>query len=306
MGDKSNLLSSTKNFVRLAFTVLLFFGGAYLIEKDINVYFGLILVGWSFLRVFKDVRAAYTMPLERSLLDAVSESRAATKISISLKVDGILGHHALGAAFERLKGLGRLSSEVTIEQWRQTLLEKFRKQEGLLSDDPTWAKVEFDIRSGQLWVDGDYRQNSIIYHAILIPDESLENPYAGRDGLTIRIFVLNGQLVVQVGEWEEEDGRREEWQKDTSWIAWDTVTEFPLLLCPLVHYIPPRFLLLDIFANSLDHPNWERMKASYFERVENYRRVLGAFGEPGEEELRKRQLDEFKSQLAKEGYKWSM
>jgi hypothetical protein len=166
-------------------------------------------------------------------------------------------------------------------------------------------RVTFEVRAGQLWKDGEYRQSPFIHHEVLIPDESMKRESwsaKAYDGLRIRAHVINGVLKVQVGRWNEDFGHREPGQK-YHWMAWDTVTSFPLLLNPLDHYLSPRLLLLDFFSMPHHRKGWQREKRRFFRRVEEYRRVLGTWGEYGEDSLETQQARELEGWLKREGFR---
>lgn len=301
-------LSFFWNAARACFTIGLFLGGAYLIDNRSNVYVGLLLVGWSFARASAYVQMVYRLSLGRAVLDAVSETRANTRIEIYMKIDAVLEHPAVVATFERLQQLGRIPVEVTINQWREGLVQRFRARADLPAEHKSWALVVFEVRAGQLWKNGEYRGSPVIFHEVLIPDDSLKKKYAWGDdeemrydGVRFRVLVINGLLKLQVGEWDEETGHREPGQK-YGWMAWDTITTFPLLLDPLDHFLPPRFLLLDYFSFPHHRKRWPGAKRTFFRQADEYRRALSTFGEYGENRLHERQANQFKRWLEREGF----
>ena len=123
------------------------------------------------------------------------------------------------------------------------------------------------------------------------------------EGLKIRILVINGVLKVQVGEWTEKTGHREPGQGSGQWLAWDTVTTFPLFLQALDHYLPPRFLLLDYFSSLSHRKHWSRDKKAFFRHADEYRRVLSTWGEYRENRLQDRQAKQFDQWLTREGFR---
>ena len=161
------------NAARACFTFGLFLGGAYLIDSRNNVYIGLLLVGWSFARASTYIQMAYRLSLGRAVLDAVSETRSNTRIELYMKIDAVLEHSAVVATFERLKQRRRIPVEVTIDRWREGLVQRFRTRAELPPEDKSWALVVFEVRAGQLWKNGEYRGSPVIFHEVLIPDESL-------------------------------------------------------------------------------------------------------------------------------------
>jgi hypothetical protein len=163
-----SLVRGARSLVRGGFTVGLFVGGAYLVDNQRNVYWGLLLVGWSFARASTYLQSPYRLGLGRSLLNAVAESRSNSKLELYLRIDAILEHPRVGEAFERLQRLGRIPPVATLSSWRTAVVERFRSRAVLAPDDPSYAKVVFEVRSGQLWKDGEYRGTSVIFHEILI------------------------------------------------------------------------------------------------------------------------------------------
>lgn len=279
----------------------MFIGGAYLIDSRHSVYFGLLLVGWSCARAA--VRSVLGNLLSPSaLLDTVAETRAASRLDLTLRIDAILEHPAVNAAFERLRALGRIPEATSMEQWRRDLVERFRKLRDLPAEEPARERVSFEFRSGQIWKNREFHYSSIISHEVLIEDEALKagitNEYSG---LTVRVVVVNGLLKVQVGEWEERVGYRAPGQT-CEWIAWDTITSFPLLLNPRDHFIPPRFLWLDHFSGPR-HRHDRKEARLLFYRAWAYRRVLSTFGYIGEQRLSEHQDRDFEAWLKREGYR---
>jgi hypothetical protein len=300
---KHNVHAVGLSTARTLLTVGLFIGGAYLIDSRTNTYAGLLFVGWSFSRVSAYALRAYRLSVGASLLEAVAATRANTRTDLLLRIDAIIGHPAVNAAFDRLKRLGRIQTPVTFAEWRDGLIRRYRAEHDIAPEDNPLERVAFEVRAGQLWKDGEYRQSPFIHHEVLIADESMKRESflaKGHDGLRIRVLVINGVLKVQVGRWDEEFGHREPGQNN--WIAWDTVTSFPLLLNPLDHYLSPRLLLMDYFSMPHHRKSWQREKRRFFRRVEEYRRVLGTWGEYGENSLATRQAKELEGWLKREGF----
>jgi hypothetical protein len=216
--------------------------------------------------------------MAQHLIDVVAETRAAVTMELYLKIDAILQHPKCVEAFHRLQALKRIPAEVDVAEWQRNLLDKFRERASLPADEQPWAHAVFEIRGSQRWVNGMYQPSPVILYEILIPEDALKSHASALDGdgayhgLTIRTFVLNGVLKVQVGQWgDEEEGSREPGQI-VPWMAWDTITTFPLLLNPADHYLPTRFLLLDYFIQPMHRPEWSRAKRR-FQRDVEYRRA---------------------------------
>lgn len=297
------------SILRGCFTPALFVSGAYLIDTRTQVYLGLLLVGWSFARMSTYTQRVYGLPLGATVVDVAAETRSNTKIEIWMKIDAILGHPAVASVFDRLRKLERVPQDTSLDAWRESLIARFRTREKLSVDNQPWAKVVFEVRAGQLWTNGEYRPLPVLFHQVLVPDEAFLNRHAWGTtedaqyhGLKVRVGVLNGILRLQVGEWDEDASQREPGQT-RDWMAWDTITTFPLLLNPLDHYLPPRFLLLDYFTFPHHRKGWRRAKAAFFRQADEYRRIVSTFGEWGEGRLYERQTAEFKRWIHKEGFK---
>jgi hypothetical protein len=297
--------------VRQVFTINLFLGGAYLIDTRSNTYLGLFLVGWSILRVSVNALTAYGRAVSPTLIETIASTRANTRIDLWLVIDAITRHRAVFEAFERLKKGRRIPLSVPFEEWRKGLVERYRTRYGTAADDACVKRITFEFRAGQLWKDGEYSAVPFLHHEILIPDSAMKREHAELycdtenlqyDGLRIRVCVINGVLKVQVGKWNEEFGHREPGQQ-YDWMAWDTVTSFPLLLNPLDHYLSPRLLLFDYFTVPHHRKGWAKEKKRFFRLTEEYRRVLGTWGEYGEHALADRQAKAFQRWLNREGFK---
>jgi hypothetical protein len=297
------------NVARGTFTLALFLGGAYLVDARQNTYIGLFLVGWSFGRASTYMLTLYRLSVGRALLGVVADTRCNTTIELYVAVNEVLNHSTVAAAFERLKTSSRIDPDVAFENWRDSAVERYRMRDKVPTEGREYEHVVFNIRAGQLWKNLELQRLPVILHELLIPDESLKKT-AGffradekYDGLKIRLLVINGVLKLQVGNWsEEETGHREPGQSQGHWIAWDTVTTFPLLLNPLDHYLPPRFLLLDFFSSSTRSKRRSKEKRAFFRYADDYYRALGTWGEYGEERLKDRQGRQFEKWLESEGF----
>jgi hypothetical protein len=305
-----DITASIWNALGAAFTVALFIGGASLVQSG-SAFLGLLLVGWCFVRASTYVQRAYQLTLGRAVLDAVAESRCNTTLTLHIRIDSILEHPTVAAAYERLEKLNRVLPGGSLRQWRDELLTTHRRRASLTDGEAPFASTTFEVRSGQLWKDGEYQALPVMFHEVLIPHDSLkrkiewvwhsENEDRKYAGLRTRAVVINGLLKVQVGAWEEDVGHREPEQK-YSWIAWDTITTFPLMLDPLDHYLPPRFLLLDYFSEPHHRKLWSRAKQTFLREADEYRRVLSTFGQYGETKLYERQAAHFAEWLKREGF----
>jgi len=139
----------------LFFPIVIFVFGAYLIDVRRSVYLGLIFVGWSFASVY--TRLLLREGIGRVLFDAVAETRCDTRLEVSVFIETVLAQPAIAATFERLRALGRLPPDLTVETWRQELVRTYATRRGVSDDSPPVERVVFEVRSGQLWKDGQYR-----------------------------------------------------------------------------------------------------------------------------------------------------
>jgi hypothetical protein len=305
---RDDIAASALNALRWIITAGMFFGGLYLIETQRSLYVGVVFVGWAFIRASAYVQHVYRMPLGPTLLDAASASAANTTIKLMLKIDAVVDHPSLRGAFDRLRAKGRIGPEVVFADWQAGLVRRFREGAQLPEGHRSWEVVSFDFRAGQIWKNGEYSRMSFIFHEVLIPEESMKPKHVLShsddiyfDGLRIRAVVINGILKVQIGKWSEESGYREP-KQSSHWMAWDTITTFPLILNSLDHRLPPRLLLLDYFSLPHHRSGWKRAKRRAFRQADEYRRVLSTFGTYGESALWERQRREFKRWLEKEGF----
>jgi hypothetical protein len=284
---------------RPAFTIALFLIGAYLVGNQ-QIYVGLLLVGVSFVRWSAESHW-------RTLLNVVADTRVSTTIHAHLNLEAILDHPAARSASNRLRQLGRLPADSTHDQWTRSLIERFQQRASV--SEGAGVRVTFECRGGQVWINGEHRPFPGLVHEFVIPDDAQQRKHSdlwpgdeAYAGVRVRVIVINGILKLQIGEWDEETGYREAGQQ-YDWMAWDTITTFPLLLNPIDHRLSPRLLLCGYFSYPIHRKDWHRMKRLFGRQADDYCRALRTFGEYGENRRLTAMNRDFEYWLREEGFK---
>jgi hypothetical protein len=221
----------------------------------------------------------------------------------------LLSHLSAKKTFMHLRQAGCYAKNLSWEAWRDATIERYRARKKLGPADEAVERVAFSIRNGRVSKDGQ-EHGPFIVHEVLLPDEALKRDLKAvaaidwddenelYDGLRVRIVVVNGVLKLQLGKWAEPYGRE---VRSGRWIAWDTITSFPLLLNYHEHYIPARFLLVDIQERSGTVPGWPSTRA-WWRAVRDYERVVALAGEWGEQRAKARLEDQLNAWTKRDGF----
>ena len=170
-------------------------------------------------------------------------------LKITICVDEVLKHEAVSALFGKLQSTGTITKEITESDWIELLVENYKQTH---NTDTATDEVTFNIKNNLLWKNGAIDFGDTIYHEVYIPydkpdgsrtivlplgkgiDDILRSiettfPQGIRDGITIRAFLVNGIVKLQIGRFSE-------WLSPEVikggldvYKTCETITSFPLL-----------------------------------------------------------------------------
>src|SRR5262249_39173781 len=142
-------------------------------------------------------------------------------LRLIIGIEGLLKHEAVSELFLKLQSTGTIRREISEDQWKTQLLENYRQK---YKTDNVHHEVKFNIKNNLLWTNGEIDFNDSIYHELFIPyngptgspqitappgeefdrkRETSLNSEGIHAGLTVRVFVVNGIIKLQIGKFSK-------------------------------------------------------------------------------------------------------
>ena len=182
----------------------------------------------------------------------------------------MLKHDATAWLFRRLQSTRLIALEITLDEWAARLLKNYQTK---YMTDAVVHSVKFNIKNNLLWKNGEIDFTDSIYHEVFIPyDDPSDsqkivgpgdcseiifrslNPEGIHAGVTIRIFVVNGIIKLQIGKFSKSLSPDVTKKGLDVYKTFETITSFPLLYFSYQHRIPENYLNLSAYATD----SWQR------------------------------------------------
>jgi len=137
------------------------------------------------------------------------------------------------------------------EEWLKTIIENYKKK--YKTKEPI-ENIKYNIKNNLLWKNGEIDFNDSIYHEISIPyfykeGEEEESSFLASkiyESLEIRIFIVNGIIKLQIGDFSKEVSPEVIKKGLDVFKTHHTVTFFPLMYS--IFDIPENYLNLSMYA----------------------------------------------------------
>jgi hypothetical protein len=220
-----------------------------------------LVIAWSSVRQ----QLARLAGLLGRLTSLPQEHDANSVLTYTVRLNLVFEHPAAGDLFARLHKNHKVPAQ-TLEEWRKLLADSYARK---YSRDDSVCEVCFNIKSNVLFVNGEPDFGDHVYHELEIPyrwtdaGEPEEAPFLTpkiEAQLSVRILLLNGMLLLQVGRFSKEYSPNILHEGGLAvYETYATVTSFPLMYFSYQHGIPVRYLNLVAAAT----PSY---KASHAER----------------------------------------
>jgi hypothetical protein len=217
---------------------------------EYNFFVGILLLVWFISRLF-----GYNLKrLAKGFDEITTHSNLETKcnclVQFYINIEEVLKHPTIDRLFNQLQKKTIIVPSIQREDWITTMLDNYKKKFGR----EKLEEVTFNIKNNLVWKNGAIDFNDSIYHEIFIPyeykdgkeeDDSFFTPNI-EIGITIRLFLVNGIIKLQVGEFSKEytSNMLSNWVYQTH----DTITSFPLMYFSYLHKIPENYLNLSAYA----------------------------------------------------------
>lgn len=232
---------------------------------DQNFILAVILLAWAFSRLFGFNLQQLAQGV--GVLTSRSESDKKTNVIINFKINiiGVLHNEIINDLFTKLSDKKSFKFK-NKEEWIEALIKNFKekyKNSNERTVDGTrylWEEVKFNIKNNLLWKNGEIDFNDSVFNEWYIPYifKSDEDDFFTdiTSGITIRLFIVNGIIKLQVGDFNKEtsprilrDGILAVYQR------YSTITSFPLMY--MTQDIPQSYLNATMYATN---SYWEMLK----------------------------------------------
>ena len=216
-----------------------------------NFLVGILLLVWFISRLF-----GYSLKrLAKGIGEITTHSNLEAKCNCALEfriaIEEVLKHPSVDRLFNQLQKKSVVAASVQKEDWIKTVLDSYKMKYGR----ENLEEVKFNIKNNSVWKNGDIDFNDSVYHEIFIPyeyrdgKEEENRPYltpAIEIGITIRLFIVNGIVKLQVGDFSKE--YTSNMLNNMVYQTYDTITSFPLMYFSYHHRIPENYLNLSAYA----------------------------------------------------------
>jgi len=244
----------------VTFNVVLFVAMLYFYSAG-NLFAAVAFAFFLVYRVFQNRLTRIVSVVSR--LDSVpSETACNTALTCRFAVEHVLSHPSLDALFQRLRTGGKIQP-TDVSEWRRTLVANYERK---YKRNQPFEEVRFHVKNNLVFMNGEPHFGDTLYHAIEIPYSLGEDGKEGEKSfltpnievkLEIRLLVVNGMLVLQLGEFDRQSSPKI--LKDGSLAVYQTyvtLTTFPLMYFGYQLGLPIRYLNLSSHATESYKNHW--------------------------------------------------
>lgn len=248
-----------KNFLSKFFTFALLAGSIYSFY-EYSFLLAVILLIWTLSRLF-----GYNLQRLIKGIDEINnysqlEKKCNVILEIKLVIEEILNSPAVSELFDRLKE-NEIIKNKNRKDWITNLVENYKKK---FDKENPLEEIRFNIKNNVLWKNGEIDFNDSVYHEIFIPyeykngkeeeEKSLFTPDINI-GLSIRVFIVNGILKLQIGNFSKELSSEVIKKGLDVYKTYETITSFPLMYFHWQYKIPENYLNLSMYATDSYYQN---------------------------------------------------
>lgn len=248
-------------------TLIIGIGSIYFFYQY-NFFLAVLLLIWTTSRLFGFTLQRLVKGVGESMDHSELEKECNVLLEFKIIIESVLSHKSVDDLFDKLKNnksewnqaikSGKLKSEKIIkeetkEEWTKNLItnykKKYKNQDGI-------EIVKFNIKNNLVWKNEKIDFDDTVYHEIFIPYEykdGKEEEYIFGErievGLSIRVFVVNGIIKLQIGNFSKKYTPKMLKEGGlASYLTYETITSFPLIYFSYEHKIPDKYLNLSFYA----------------------------------------------------------
>jgi hypothetical protein len=185
-----------------------------------------------------------------------------TLIDIRINVVEILNHPILQRIFDAAKtgkSIGNGIAQNTKDEWINVMIENYKRLYTDANEFESKGKriilheIKFNLINNLLWINGEIDFTNEIGYKISIPYDSkeTEKDFFG-DHVSIRLFVLNGILKIQVGPFDKKSSPKNI-SDGYAYQNYVTISSFPLIYFQPHTNLPTEYMNFGVLLTDLMH-----------------------------------------------------
>lgn len=237
-----------RNMLSTLFTLALA-GATIYFFYDYNFFLAVVFLIWTLSRLFGYSFQRLVKGFGEITTHSQLEKKCNVVLEIKINIEEVLKHKAVSELFERLKKQKNIEKK-SKDEWIKDLLHSYKKK---FDKKETLEEVKFNIKNNVLWKNGEIDFNDSVYHEVFIPynldefEKKELSPYI-YTGLTIRVFIVNGIIKLQIGDFAKEVSPEVIKKGLDVYKTHETIASFPLMYFHWQHKIPENYLNLSMYA----------------------------------------------------------
>ncbi len=196
----------------------------------------LATIGWCM--ITGQLITRYHRTLGIVAIELAKSLQRSTGIKVRVNLHGVLGHQCLRRVHQKhVEGL-------SFEEWRDSLVAAVPDRKVDHRGDHIF--VSFDVSGTQLWIDDVHSKARVIFKEWTIPAGYRLRDMMGLEAeVRLRVAVVAGTLVLQIGGSKCFDGDTAAAVGGISYRIWETLGTIPLLHMESEHHLSEAFMYFD-------------------------------------------------------------
>lgn len=230
-----------------------------------NFFLGVLFLFWAISIKFGNELQRLITGLNKLTKHSDLERNCNVFIELGINYDQVLKHPVMDDLFKKLKE-DKIVTETDQGAWINTLIENYKSK---YRTDGSHEKIKFNIKNNLVWKNEKIDFNDSVYHEIFIPytngdnEENLFLVPKIQKGLNIRIFIVNGIIKLQIGDFSKKYSPKMLREGPLAvYQTYETVTSFPLMYFSYQHKIPEKYLNLSAYATESWKDFWTDRKTN--------------------------------------------
>lgn len=241
--------------MRQIFTLLIGAASVYFFY-DQNFFVAVLLLLWMISLLFGVSLQRLAQGVGTFTNQAESDRKANITLQFKVNIAEVLQHKIVTNLYKKLKEMKAVSFE-SESKWRDHLIDNFKKKFPKATDHTAdgvryvWTSVKFNIKNNLLWKDDQIDFGDSVYHEWYIPyiyKEGEDDVWTSSitAGITLRLFIVNGILKLQVGDFSKETSPEILRDGLAIYKRHATIASFPIMY--MTQDIPRSYLNMTMYA----------------------------------------------------------
>ena len=237
-----------------------------------NFLIGVILLIWTISRLFGVSLQRLVKGIGELTTHSELERKCNVSMELSINIEGVLKHSSVDQLFHKLKDK-KIIHDVSKEEWTKKLFANYKKKYKV---EEGWEKIKFNIKNNLVFKNEKIDFNDSVYHEVVIPYEYKDGKEEEEKSiftpgieiaLTIRIFIVNGIIKLQIGDFSKEYTPKMLREGGLAvYKTHETIASFPLMYFSYQHKIPETYLNLSAYATE----SWQELHSATNDKKKDF------------------------------------